>query len=445
MLVQHRVQSCRYLVELKSNSYIKQGACSLFQKTTQALPLEQAASAVSGPAVRHRVWSCTDGSASSSHTDGSYWWPWWTSPFRKSESRHPTLWSVRCNSGWNPSHQNLQFLPDDKLQEERDRQRLRVGKEVNMSSRNNVAQFKSIQHLESIWSCNIEGEFTHYLKLQCQSQKEFSAKPPGSMSRLEWQDNLFLLYFLFLFQHCLSSSFLGSFSWPAQRNAPNISALCLTPVRLLSERPYGPSHLTPLSVCLLTGHGKASQCTGLSWRLTHPSLAALSRHLDLAWHGAVWSRQHHVQVAAWHTADLPITAHTLVLTAGEKGLAVLIDGAVQNAHSSLVSWKKKCQSFSVWFVQRRKSRVRSWIKCVRLSRLTHQRRCLSSCAQWPCIHIAALCVCHRGSFQSTSALSGGHKPGSRRSHPGQGAPLADTLGAHPGIGISVDKTETRLM
>lgn len=248
----------------------------------------------------------------------------------------------------------------------------------------------------------------------------------------------------------LSSSFLGSFSWPAQRNANNVSALCLAPVRLLSERLYGPSHLTLLSVCLLTGHGKATQRAGLGRRLTHPSLAALSRHLDLAWHGAVWSRQHHVQVAAWHTADLPITAHTLVLTAGEKGLAVLIDRAVQNAHSSLVSWKKKMSViFSLVCAKKKISlfilHMRSWMKCVRLSRLTHRRRCLSPCARWPCIHIAALCVCHRGSFQSTSALSGGHKPGSRHNHPEQGAPLADTLGAHPGIGISVDKIETRLM
>lgn len=97
---------------------------------------------------------------------------------------------------------------------------------------------------------------------------------------------------------------------------------------------YGP-------VCLLTGHGKAAQRAGLSLGLTHPLLTALSGHLDPAWHGAVRSGQHHVQVAAWHTGDLPIAAHALVLTAREKGLAILIDRTVQNTHISLMSWRKK--------------------------------------------------------------------------------------------------------
>lgn len=94
-------------------------------------------------------------------------------------------------------------------------------------------------------------------------------------------------------------------------------------------------------VCLLTRHGEASKRAGFSLGLAHPLLAALPGHLDLARHGAVRSGQHHVQVAAWHTGDLPITAHALVLTAGEKDLAVLVDGTVQCARSSLASCRGK--------------------------------------------------------------------------------------------------------
>ncbi len=99
-----------------------------------------------------------------------------------------------------------------------------------------------------------------------------------------------------------------------------------------------PSHPTSSP---LTRHGKASQCTGLSLGLTHPLLAALSRHLDPAWHGAVRPGQHHVHVAARHTGDLPITARTLVLAGGEEGLAILIDRTIQNTHISLMSWRKE--------------------------------------------------------------------------------------------------------
>lgn len=94
-------------------------------------------------------------------------------------------------------------------------------------------------------------------------------------------------------------------------------------------------------VTLLTCHSEAAQRAGLGMGLTHPLLAALPGHPDPARHGAVGPGQHHVQVAAWHTGDLPVVTHALVLTAGEKGLAVLIDGAVQNTHISLMSWKKR--------------------------------------------------------------------------------------------------------
>lgn len=99
-----------------------------------------------------------------------------------------------------------------------------------------------------------------------------------------------------------------------------------------------PSH--PIS-SQLTRHGEAAQCSGLSLGLTHPLLAALSGHLDPAWRGAVRPGQHDVQVAVWHTGNLPVTAHTLVLTAGEEGLAVLIDRTVQNTHISSVSWREE--------------------------------------------------------------------------------------------------------
>lgn len=85
------------------------------------------------------------------------------------------------------------------------------------------------------------------------------------------------------------------------------------------------------------GHGEASQGTGFSLGLAHPLLAALSGHLDPAWHWAVRPRQHHVQIAAWHTGDLPIMAKTLVFTAGEEGLAVLIDRTIQNTDLSFIS------------------------------------------------------------------------------------------------------------
>lgn len=91
----------------------------------------------------------------------------------------------------------------------------------------------------------------------------------------------------------------------------------------------------------LTRHGKAAQCTGLSLGLTHPFLAALPGHLDPPWHGAVGPLQHHVQVAARHTADLSVATHTLVLAAGEEGLAVLVDGTTQNTHNPPRSWRKE--------------------------------------------------------------------------------------------------------
>ena len=98
----------------------------------------------------------------------------------------------------------------------------------------------------------------------------------------------------------------------------------------------GPSLLTPL-----TCHGKASQWAGLSLGLAHPFLAALPGNLDLPRHGAVRPGQHHVQVAAGQAADLPVTTHTLVLTAGEEGLAILVDGSTQNTHMSPMSCRKE--------------------------------------------------------------------------------------------------------
>lgn len=74
---------------------------------------------------------------------------------------------------------------------------------------------------------------------------------------------------------------------------------------------------------------------------------------------------------------------------------------------------------------------------------THPNRCQSSCGCLSRIHTAALYVCHRGSFQSTPDLSDGHTPGSRRSHPGSGAPRGDTWGAPLGTGICEDTPGTR--
>lgn len=131
----------------------------------------------------------------------------------------------------------------------------------------------------------------------------------------------------------------------------NLLALCLTEEWLQFQKTMcslcTPQYKQPISfhpTCnLLTCHGKAAQCNGPSLGLTHPLLAALSRHLDPAWHGAVWSRQHNIYVAAWHTCYLPVAAYALVLTAGEKGLTVLVDRAVYNTHSYLGSWRKKAK------------------------------------------------------------------------------------------------------
>lgn len=83
--------------------------------------------------------------------------------------------------------------------------------------------------------------------------------------------------------------------------------------------------------------------------------------------------------------------------------------------------------------------------CMQCLAKTHQRRYQSSCGCRPCIHTAALYVCHRGSFQSRPALSDGHTPSSRRSHPGSGAPQGDTKGARQGTGISEDTPGSRLV
>lgn len=42
-----------------------------------------------------------------------------------------------------------------------------------------------------------------------------------------------------------------------------------------------------------------------------------------------------------------------------------------------------------------------------------------------------------------AALSDGRTPGSRRSHPGSGAPRGDTVGARPGTDIYEDRPGTR--
>lgn len=84
------------------------------------------------------------------------------------------------------------------------------------------------------------------------------------------------------FYHCVS-----------QRSDSNVKKQC----SLCTPQYKQPVSFHP-TCSLLTCHGKAAQCTGPSLGLTHPLLAALSGHLDPAWHGAVWSRQHNIHVAA---------------------------------------------------------------------------------------------------------------------------------------------------
>lgn len=138
------------------------------------------------------------------------------------------------------------------------------------------------------------------------------------------------------------SSFLPPLPFPEQVRKMYITfKLCIShcsDTNMKEKVHLIPSHPTS---SLLTCHGKAAQRACFSLWLTHPLLAALSRDLDPAWHWAVWPGQHYIHVAAWHTANLPIAAHTLVLTTGEEGLAILIDRTVQNTHIPTMSWEKR--------------------------------------------------------------------------------------------------------
>ena len=94
-------------------------------------------------------------------------------------------------------------------------------------------------------------------------------------------------------------------------------------------------------VGVLTGHGKSSERASLRLGLTHPLLAAFPWQLHPPGHRAVWARQHHAQVAARHTGNLAVATHALVLAAGEKGLPVLVDWPIQQAHIPLIScWRR---------------------------------------------------------------------------------------------------------
>lgn len=81
--------------------------------------------------------------------------------------------------------------------------------------------------------------------------------------------------------------------------------------------------------------------------------------------------------------------------------------------------------------------------CIIVGGGAHQRRGRSSCGRLWRSHTAALSACRRGSCPSTPAPSDGRTPGSRRSHPGSGAPRGDTWGAPPGTGIYGDRPGTR--
>lgn len=74
----------------------------------------------------------------------------------------------------------------------------------------------------------------------------------------------------------------------------------------------------------------------------------------------------------------------------------------------------------------------------------HRHRCQSSCGRLWSIHTAALYACRRDSCPNRPALPDGRTPGSRRSHPGAGAPRGGTSGAQLSTDIYEDRSGTRL-
>lgn len=80
--------------------------------------------------------------------------------------------------------------------------------------------------------------------------------------------------------------------------------------------------------------GQASQCPLLSWA-TGPLLTALPRYGNFSWSWAVGTGQQYIQLAAGHTANLPISAGTVVLTVWFKLLSAAVNDPIEHTVVSL--------------------------------------------------------------------------------------------------------------
>lgn len=117
--------------------------------------------------------------------------------------------------------------------------------------------------------------------------------------------------------------------WP-EASQPSFSSQILEPC-LLCDCVYSDS---PMSAQFLTWKGQASQGPLLIWA-TGPLLAALPRHCNFPGSWAVGTRQQHVQLAAGHAANLPISAGAAVLTVWFKLLSAAVNDSVEHTVVSL--------------------------------------------------------------------------------------------------------------
>lgn len=72
-------------------------------------------------------------------------------------------------------------------------------------------------------------------------------------------------------------------------------------------------------------------------RITHPLLAALPRHFDTSWHGAVGAGQSDVHGAKRDAAHSSIQTGALVLAAALERLSALVHLATKDTGGSLSS------------------------------------------------------------------------------------------------------------
>lgn len=84
-----------------------------------------------------------------------------------------------------------------------------------------------------------------------------------------------------------------------------------------------------MTVEILTWKGQASQCPLLIWA-TGPLFTALPRHGHFSRSWAVGTGQQDIQLAAGHTANLPVSAGTVVLTVWFKLLSAAVNDPIEH-------------------------------------------------------------------------------------------------------------------